>query len=65
MGYQEIHSEIAMTNEEKWLREKIKSEYSDHTRAMFHQFALMYKEVKMMGIDPDLLCRALGKQGGE
>jgi hypothetical protein len=65
MAYQEIHQEIEMTNEERWFAEKVKSEYSDHTKAMFRQFVLMHNEITLMGIDPDLLCRALNKHGGE
>lgn len=61
MGWQEIHQEIELNNEEKWLLNKLKTDYSDHTKAMFNQFALMYREVKLMGLDPHMLYRALTK----
>jgi len=64
MGYQEIHQKIEATNEEKWLAAKVETDYSDHTKAMFRQFVLMYREITDLGIDPDLLYRALIKNEG-
>ncbi len=32
-------------------------EYPDHTKAMFSEFATMYREIKSMGLDPVLLAQ--------
>jgi len=55
------YQEIELTNEEKWLFEKLKTDYSDHTKAMFNQFALMYREIESMGLDPCMVRALLAK----
>jgi len=52
----EMNREIESEN--KWFLEQLEKNHSDHTKAMFSQFTLMYSEIKSMGIDPKQLWRA-------
>ena len=47
-----------MESENKWFLEQLEKNHSDHTKAMFSRFTLMYSEIKSMGIDPKQLWRA-------
>ena len=46
-----------MESENKRFLEQLEKNHSDHTKAMFSQFTLMYSEIKSMGIDPAQLWR--------
>lgn len=37
------------------------AQFSEHTRAMFKEFAQMYKEIESMGLDPVQLVKVLEK----
>lgn len=45
------------TGEDKRLLEQIENNYSEHTKALFGEFVLIYNEVKLLGIDPEQLSR--------
>ena len=54
---EQMNRDLERHREDKRFLEQLEKNHSDHTKAMFSQFTLMYNEIKSMGIDPAQLWR--------